>query len=74
MKLLSKEQYAKKALKELNFKALNQCAIEGLIPDDQNPIFVCSGISNKFLIDIINGKLDFKSIARYELMNRCVKI
>jgi len=42
----------------------------GLIPDEENPVFLFSGISKDLLLDIVNGKLDSVQLARIELRNR----
>ena len=42
----------------------------GLIPDEQNPIFLLSSCPADILIDIINGKIDTVQLARMEMWNR----
>ncbi len=50
-----------------NFQA---AAALGLIPDSDNPVFIFSSTNKDLLLDIVNGKLDAKQLARIELMNR----
>ena len=47
----------------------------GLIPDEENPIFLFNGIPAVLLIDIISGKIDPIEMARIEMRNRglCIK-
>ncbi len=42
----------------------------GLIPDEENPIFLWSSCSADILIDIISGKIDAVQFARMEMWNR----
>ena len=42
----------------------------GLIPDDENPIFLFSNIKKEILMDIANGILDPVQLAKMELRNR----
>ena len=42
----------------------------GLIPDEENPIFLFSQAHKDILIDIISGKIDAVQFARMEMWNR----
>ena len=42
----------------------------GLIPDEENPIFLFNSTSKDILLDIINGKIDAIKMAKIELANR----
>jgi len=42
----------------------------GLIPDEENPIFLFSQTHKDILIDIISGKIDAVQFARMEMWNR----
>jgi hypothetical protein len=58
--------------RELNYyKAV---ASLGLIPDEENPIFLFSMTSKDILLDIISGKIDAVRMARIEMENRGLDI
>ena len=42
----------------------------GLLPDEENPIFLFNQIHKDLLIDIISGKIDAAELARIQLRNR----
>ena len=42
----------------------------GLIPDEENPIFLFNGTCAELLIDIISGKIDAHEFARMEMRAR----
>ncbi|PQJ09598.1 hypothetical protein CJD36_016800 [Flavipsychrobacter stenotrophus] len=42
----------------------------GLLPDNENPLFLFNSTSKELLLDIVNGRLDPVQMARLELMNR----
>ena len=42
----------------------------GLIPDEENPIFLFSQTHKDILVDIISGKIDTVQLARMEMWNR----
>ena len=42
----------------------------GLIPDEENPIFLFSSAHKEILIDIISGNLDVIQLIRLELLAR----
>ena len=42
----------------------------GLLPDEENPIFLFNQIHKDLLLDIINRKIDARELARMELRNR----
>lgn len=44
--------------------------MQGTVRDDQNPIFIFSLTNSALLLQIVNGELDAKELARYELMSR----
>ena len=52
------------------YHEFQSAAALGLIPDEENPVFLFSGISKDLLLDIVNGKLDSVQLARIELRNR----
>lgn len=55
-------------MQELNhYKAV---ASLGLLPDEENPIFIYNGTHKDILLDIISGKIDPIQMARMELYNR----
>ena len=42
----------------------------GLIPDEENPIFLFNGTRAELLLDIISGKIDAVEMARMEMSAR----
>jgi hypothetical protein len=42
----------------------------GLIPDEENPLFLFNQTHKDLLLDIINRKIDAAELARMELKNR----
>jgi len=54
--------------KELNY--YRSAASLGLIPDEENPLFLFNGTRAELLIDIINGKIDARELAILELRAR----
>jgi len=44
----------------------------GLIPDEENPIFLFNQTHTDLLIDIINGKIDLAQLVLLEIRNRGV--
>ena len=42
----------------------------GLLPDEENPIFLFNQIHKDLLLDIINRKIDTRELARMKLKNR----
>jgi len=42
----------------------------GLLPDEENPIFLFNQTRKDLLVDIINGKIDARELALIELKNR----
>jgi hypothetical protein len=42
----------------------------GLIPDEENPLFIFSLTNAGLLLDIANGKMDMVQLARMEMRNR----
>jgi hypothetical protein len=42
----------------------------GLLPDEENPIFLFNQTNKDLLLDIITGKIDTRELARMELRNR----
>ena len=42
----------------------------GLLPDEENPIFLFNQIHKDLLVDIVNGRIDVVELARMELRNR----
>lgn len=53
---------------------LNIAAMTGSIPDDENPLFTFSSISNKLLVDFANGKYDIDFFLRKTLADRGLNI
>lgn len=52
------------------YKDYQAAASLGLIPDDQNPIFLFSQTEKEILLDLVNGKIDAVQFAKIELRNR----
>lgn len=52
------------------YKDYQAAASLGLIPDDQNPIFLFSQTEKELLLDLVNGKIDPVQFAKIELRNR----
>lgn len=52
------------------YKDYQAAASLGLIPDDQNPIFLFSQTEKELLMDVVNGKIDAVQFAKIELRNR----
>lgn len=52
------------------YKDYQTAASLGLIPDDQNPIFLFSQTEKELLLDLVNGKIDAVQFAKIELRNR----
>jgi len=42
----------------------------GLIPDEENPIFLFNQTHKDLLCDIVNGKIDTAELVRIQLRNR----
>ena len=42
----------------------------GLIPDEENPLFLFNSTSKDLLLEILSGRLDAVQMARIELRNR----
>ncbi len=42
----------------------------GLLPDEENPLFIFNGTDKELLISIANGTIDAKQLATMELRNR----
>lgn len=53
---------------ELNY--YKTAASLGLIPDEENPLFLFNGTSKDILLDIISGKIDAIEMARFEMEAR----
>ena len=53
---------------ELNY--YKAAASLGLMPDEENPIFLFNGANKDILLDIISGKIDARQLARMEMRNR----
>jgi hypothetical protein len=45
-------------------------AMLGLIPDEENPLFLFSQTDKELLLDITNGKIDPIELAKMEMRNR----
>lgn len=56
------------------YKDYQAAASLGLMPDDQNPIFLFSQTEKELLLDLINGKIDAVQFAKIELRNRGIDI
>jgi len=54
----------------LEYNHYRTAAALGLLPDEENPIFLFSQIHKDLLVDIVNGKIDAAELARIELKNR----
>lgn len=52
------------------YKDYQAAASLGLIPDDENPIFLFSQTEKELLMDVVNGKIDAVQFAKIELRNR----
>jgi hypothetical protein len=48
----------------------NRAAIDGSIPDDENPLFLFQGASTKLLVMGLNKEFSFTTLARMELEYR----
>lgn len=46
----------------------------GLIPDDENPLFIFNSTNKDLLLGIINGSIDSRRFAMMELENRGLDI
>jgi len=53
---------------ELNY--YKAAASLGLIPDEENPLFIFNSTNKDLLLDIISGKIDAVQMVRMELYNR----
>jgi hypothetical protein len=53
---------------ELNY--YKAAASLGLIPDEENPIFIFGMTHTDLLVDIVKGKIDMVELARHELWAR----
>ena len=42
----------------------------GLIPDEENPIFLFNGTRAELLLDILSGKIDARELAIFEMRAR----
>ena len=42
----------------------------GLMPDEENPVFIFNGTNKDLLLDIANGRLDAVQLARIQLRER----
>lgn len=51
-------------------KIYQDAAMLGLIPDEENPIFLFSMTRNVLLVSILKGDIDAKEMARMALANR----
>jgi len=51
-------------------KEWNEAAVQGTMPDDENPIFAFSMTSRKLLVKFISGELDAIQLMKYQL--RCM--
>jgi len=54
----------------LEYNHYRTAAALGLIPDEENPIFLFSQTNKDLLCDIIHGKIDAVELACIELKNR----
>ena len=54
----------------LEYNHYRTAAALGLLPDEENPIFLFSQTNKDLLCDIVNGKIDARELARIELRNR----
>lgn len=52
------------------YKDYQAAASLGLIPDNENPIFLFSQTEKELLMDLVNGKIDAVQFAKIELRNR----
>ena len=57
---------------ELNY--YKAAASLGLIPDEENPIFLFNCTHKDLLMDIVNGKIDAIEMAKMEMKNRGLDI
>lgn len=53
---------------------LNQAALDGTIPDAENPLFIFQMTSDKLLVDIIKNNIDIKQLALVEAYSRNLSI
>jgi hypothetical protein len=60
----------KMTLAQINY--YKAAASLGLIPDEENPLFIFNGAHKDLLLDIASGKIDAVQMARMELCNRGV--
>lgn len=51
-------------------KGWNDAAINGTMPDEENPIFAFGMTSTKLLVKFLSGELDAVTMMRHELRNR----
>ena len=54
----------------LEYNHYRTVAALGLLPDEENPIFLFSQTNTNLLLDIINRKIDTRELARMKLKNR----
>lgn len=59
-----------KTTPKLDIDKYKKMSTDGTLPDDLNPIFLFSGVNNQLICDIVNGKIDVLSLAKYELEKR----
>jgi hypothetical protein len=59
-----------KTTAQLDFKKLNEAAVNGTLPDSQNPIFIFSQVSNDLLVLALADKINLQALAEYELKSR----
>jgi hypothetical protein len=52
------------------FNYYKAAASLGLLPDEENPIFIFNSTHKDVLLDIISGKIDPIEMARIEMRNR----
>lgn len=62
--IMTKEQY----------RTFRQAAMQGTMPDSQNPIFLFSTTDSALLTRIVNGELDAQELARIEMKNRGLSV
>lgn len=55
---------------EEQFTAWNNAAINGTIPDEENPIFIFCQTSTSLLIELLSENLDVKELIRHQLKGR----
>ena len=53
-----------------DYNEYKAAAALGLIPENENPVYLFNSTSKDILLDLINGKIDAVELARIELSNR----